>query len=100
MKGIYPAAVAAALSVGLVSVAEARVFVGVGVTPMVPVAPVYYAPPSRVRAAASRVRAAASCVCAARVRPARGRGLLRTAARVIRALRIWIRLLALTQPPS
>jgi hypothetical protein len=57
MKGICLAAVAAALSVGLVSVAEARVFIGVGVTPMVPVAPlpvyappapVYYAPPPLV----------------------------------------------------
>ena len=58
MKGIRQAVVAAALSVGLVSCAEAHVFVGVGIsTPVVipapPVVaapvyvprPVYYAPP-------------------------------------------------------
>ncbi|MDB5785113.1 hypothetical protein [Caballeronia mineralivorans] len=70
MKGIRQAAVAAALSVGLVSVAEAHVFVGFGIgvpmapmVPMVPVvpvvpvpvyapppAPVYYAPPPLVYA--------------------------------------------------
>jgi hypothetical protein len=66
MKGICRAAVAATLSVGLVSVAEAHVFVGVGigvpvvpVMPMLPVAPlpvsapispIYYAPPPLVYA--------------------------------------------------
>lgn len=65
MKGIRQAVVAAALSIGLVSIAQAHVFVGVGievpampVTPIVaavpvapvpvyapPPAPVYYAPP-------------------------------------------------------
>jgi hypothetical protein len=68
MKGIRQVVVAAVLSVGLVSVAEAHVFVGVGiglpvmpVMPMVaavpvapmpvyapPPAPVYYAPPPPV----------------------------------------------------
>lgn len=64
MKGIRQAAVAAVLSVGLVSVAEAHVFVGVGIeAPMVaavslapvpvyapPPPPVYYAPPPPVYA--------------------------------------------------
>ncbi|HXZ09380.1 MAG TPA: hypothetical protein VEI25_15120 [Paraburkholderia sp.] len=61
MKGIRQAVVAVALSVGLVSCAEAHVFVGVGIStpvvmpavPAVPVVaapiyvprPVYYAPP-------------------------------------------------------
>jgi hypothetical protein len=46
MKAIRQAVVAAALSVGLVSVAEAHVFVGFGITaPVMPVVPVVTAVP-------------------------------------------------------
>jgi hypothetical protein len=62
MKGIRHIAVAALLGLGLVSAAQAHVFVGVGIGPVVPVVsvaplpvyapppPVYYAPPPAVYA--------------------------------------------------
>jgi hypothetical protein len=65
MKGIRQIVVGSALAVGLVSCAQAHVFVGVGIAPMAPVVPVVpfgavpvYAPPPPVYYAPPPVYAA------------------------------------------